>query len=305
MIYHVYANQSNIGDWLSAKGIQKLLSPLEITECFCDVPFVEETMERLSGATSKDLIVIGGGGLLMDYFIPFWEAFRPIAQRIPFCIWGIGFCDIKNEFSLPPNALIEEIINKSKLCIVRDELSRSYLKHCKLPAPVPCPSINVIEPVLEKGRDILHVVNYTTAGANTYDAMVTIAKKFASNSAIQYRETNNLISSGNEKELNHILSLYQKSSVVISSALHGCIIGVAMGLKVLAVSGDRKIEGFMESAGLKDWVLDVNEVNLLPDLIDKIREQSYNQAISEDIQKKNQEVAMKIKVIVTFNNANF
>ena len=74
MIYHIYANRSNIGDWLSAKGIQKLLAPLEITECLCDIPFLEETMEKLSKATEKDLIVIGGGGLFMDYFILFWDA---------------------------------------------------------------------------------------------------------------------------------------------------------------------------------------------------------------------------------------
>ena len=139
MIYHIYANRSNIGDWLSAKGIQKLLTPFEITECLCDAPFLEETMERLNNATKKDLIVIGGGGLLMDYFIPFWERFKPIADRVPFCIWGIGYCDLKNEPSLPPGNLVEGIINKSKFCIVRDELSRSYLPNCNLPNPIPCP----------------------------------------------------------------------------------------------------------------------------------------------------------------------
>ena len=83
MIYHVFANRSNIGDWLSARGIQKLLSPLEITECLCDVPFIEETIQQLAAATEKDLIVIGGGGLLMDYFIPFWEAFKAVAALVP------------------------------------------------------------------------------------------------------------------------------------------------------------------------------------------------------------------------------
>jgi len=102
MIYHIYANRSNIGDWLSAKGIQQLLATHDITDCFCDEPFVKETMEVLSKATGNDLIIIGGGGLLMDYFVPFWEAFAPIAERVPFCIWGIGYCDIKHEASLPP-----------------------------------------------------------------------------------------------------------------------------------------------------------------------------------------------------------
>ena len=76
MIYHIFANRSNIGDWLSAKGIQTLLAPAEITECLCDEPFLDETFDRLSDATSRDFIVIGGGGLFMDYFVPFWDQFH-------------------------------------------------------------------------------------------------------------------------------------------------------------------------------------------------------------------------------------
>ena len=100
MIYHVYANRSNIGDWVSAKGIQELLSPAAITECFWDGPFVKDTIKRLSKASENDLIVIGGGGLLMDYFEPFWKSFDAIASRIPFCIWGVGYCDLKRTPSL-------------------------------------------------------------------------------------------------------------------------------------------------------------------------------------------------------------
>ena len=49
------------------------------------------------------------------------------------------------------------------------------------------------------------------------------------------------------------------TSVVRSSALHGCIIAAAMGPKVAAVCGDRRIEGFMEVAGLAEWVLDQSD----------------------------------------------
>ncbi len=301
MIYHVFANRSNIGDWLSAKGIQKLISPYPVTECLCDEPFVEETMKILANATDKDLIIIGGGGLLMDYFIPFWEAFNSVADKVPFCIWGIGYCDIKHEPSLPSNVLIEHIVQRARLCIVRDELSRTYLPTCSLPQPVACPSINFIDRLVETGIDVLHVVNYSTATPAAYEAMCDITKSYAEKKGIVYRQTNNLISKGNEKELEQLLAQYKKSGIVVSSALHGCIIGVAMGLKVLAVSGDRKIEGFMESVGLQNWVLDINEVNQLPDLLDKISEQSYPRIILENIQKKNQEVAFKIKEMVTFN----
>ena len=40
MIHHVFANRSNIGDWLSARGIQALLGPQRVMEHLCDEPFV-------------------------------------------------------------------------------------------------------------------------------------------------------------------------------------------------------------------------------------------------------------------------
>lgn len=299
MIYHIYANRSNIGDWLSAKGIQKLLSPLKITECLCDGPFVKETMNILSGASEKDIVVIGGGGLIMDYFIPFWEAFQSIADRVPFCIWGIGCCDLKNEATLPSPKLIEEIVNRSKLCIVRDELTRSFLKACNLPSSVSCPSINIVDPYAEKGRGLLHVANYTTAGADTHEAMGAAGHAFAEDTGRIYRETDNRIAKGSEKEMARVLLRYEKSEFVLSSALHGCIISLAMGLKVLAVSGDRKIDGFMEAVGLQDWVLDVREVHRVPQRLKELHSQPEPASILEDIRKKNEDIALQIKQIAT------
>src|ERR1043165_8456109 len=106
MIHHVFANKSNIGDWLSAQGIQRLLG-VPVIEHLCDEPFVPETLEALRELKANDLIVIGGGGLFMDYFVPFWEGFREIASRVPFCIWGVGYCHIKREDSRPPPSLLE------------------------------------------------------------------------------------------------------------------------------------------------------------------------------------------------------
>ena len=82
-LHHIFANKSNIGDWLSAKGIQSLLSR-KVTEHFCDRPFVKKTLSELARASAKDFIIIGGGGLLMDYFTPFWQGFRKVAARVPF-----------------------------------------------------------------------------------------------------------------------------------------------------------------------------------------------------------------------------
>lgn len=298
MIYHIYANRSNIGDWLSAKGIQKLLAPLPVTECLCDEPFIAETMLVLSSATEHDLIVIGGGGLLMDYFEPFWIAFQTVAEKVPYCLWGVGYCDNKQQTTLPSKALIQEIVNGSRLCIVRDEMTRAHLTGCRLPAPVICPSVVVLDPLPKKETGLLHVANFSSVGEHTYDLMRHDLQAFAEKTGRTYRETNNRIAKDSEKEMADCLLRYQKSELVVSSGLHGCIIGLCLGLKVLAVSADKKIEGFMESVGQKDWVLDVREAHRVPEWLGELHEQQVPQTILQDARRKHQQIAEQIKAMV-------
>jgi len=163
-----------------------------------------------------------------------------------------------------------------------------------MPPPVLCPSVNAVDTLLEKGKDLLQVVNYTTAGAETYEAMCSAAEMFVKKTGRVYRETNNLISKDSENKMAQILSRYENSDIVLSSALHGCIIGVAMGLKVLAVSGDRKIEAFMEAVNLKDWALDTSEVNLVQERLQEIESQIDPISILNNARRDNYDVAQKI-----------
>jgi polysaccharide pyruvyl transferase WcaK-like protein len=294
MIYHIYANQSNIGDWLSALGIQKLLGNQPICECFCDQPFIKQTLDQLNNASEKDLIIIGGGGLLMDYFIPFWEAFEPFSRKLRFCIWGAGYCDIKMEASLPPAPLIEEILGRSRICIVRDELSRTHLKNLNLEKPVACPSLNYFEFSVPKGSDLLHVVNYTTVGEAAYTEMCRTGKDWAQQQKKVYRETNNIIQKGNKGQLDELLNRYALSDIALCSALHGCIIAAANGLKLVAVSGDRKIEGFMETVGLSDWVLNHDETEKIGGLLqNSVQQKNISSQVSK-IKSENEIIARRV-----------
>jgi len=295
MIHHVFANKSNIGDWLSARGIQSLLVPQGVIEHLCDEPFVPQTLDNLSKLTADDLIVIGGGGLFMDYFTPFWEGFREIADRIPFCIWGVGYCDLKQEPSCAPEALLSEIVHKSRICIVRDELSRHHLSHCELPPPIPCPSLCTVDSPTQLGGGLLHVDNYTTAGADVYEAMDAYGREFAKSAHRPYRTTNNRIETGSESALGITLDLYAKSEIVLSSALHGCVIAVAMRRKILAVSGDHKIESFMQAAGLGEWVCDISEVDSLPELLARLPDQYPSHEFVEWACQENRSVAQKVR----------
>lgn len=271
MIHHLFANRSNAGDWLSAKGIQSLLKR-PVIEHLCDEPFVDATIAELSQAGPADFILIGGGGLFMDYFIPFWEKFKAISSKVPFGIWGAGYCDLKRENSRPPAALLREIIGRSRFCYVRDELTRKHLGIPALPAPVPCPSIEILQPTAEKGNGLLHVDNLTTAGEDVYETMDRLCREFAERTGRPYRKTNNR-HEGTEASLKSVLRYYEKSEFVVSSALHGCVIALGVGRKVLAVSGDRKIEAFMDAMGLLEWVCDIEELDEFSSRLERLREQ--------------------------------
>lgn len=296
MIHHVFANRSNIGDWLSARAIQALLAPEPITEHLCDEPFVPETLSRLAEATPADLIVMGGGGLFMDYFVPFWEGFRDIAQRVPFCIWGVGYCHMKREDSRPPAALLQEIVGLSQFCVVRDELTRGYLSACALPPVVPCPTMSIIER-RPAGFGVLHVDAWDNVGEANYETMEAVGKEYAAETGRPFTSINNLIPAGSEKALETALAHYEKADVVLAGRLHGCIIALAMGRKVLAVSGDHKLESFMNAAGLADWVLDLHEIHQLPKRLREISRQAPSEAFVEDARRQHLAIAEKIRAL--------
>jgi polysaccharide pyruvyl transferase WcaK-like protein len=297
MIYHVYATKSNIGDWLSAKGIQSLLKPVEVHELFCDSPYVEETLSVLSKVTPQDFIVIGGGGLLMDYFEGFWEGFRSIANRVPFALWGVGCCDLKRENTSVSKDLMTGIVRQSRLCVVRDRLTWDFFTNKSLPDPVPCPSLSVIERREGPGRGLLHAAHAGIVDPETHQEICGILKELAGKSGRPYWETRNRIEP-KARNLQLELDKYRNSDVVISSRLHGCIIAVGMGNKVIALSGDRKIDHFMDSAGLGEWVLEIDEIGRLPEMLAGLEKQESPGAFVDRVRQDHLTISEKIKSLI-------
>ena len=299
MIHHVYANQSNVGDWLSARGIQALLAPWPVQEHFCDEPFVPDTLAALNGAGPDDYIVIGGGGLFMDYFAPFWEGFRVIASRVPFVIWGVGCCDMKRQPSHPSIKLVSEIVGQSRLCVVRDELTRGWLGGCNLPPPVICPTVVAVPKRGGEQQRLLHVDHFDNVGPEIYERMVAEAEAFAERTGRSYRQTNNLIPAGHNGALQKTLDLYASADLLLTSRLHGCIIALAMGRRALVVSGDLKVESFMNAAGLGDWVCDLDEIESMRRRLERLHEQRVAVEFIEAGRRANREVADQVRALIS------
>src|SRR5258706_14684964 len=296
MIYHVFANRSNVGDWLSARAIQDLLGPLQVAELCCDAAFVAATLKQLASATVNDLIVIGGGGLFQEYFLPFWRGLEDIARRVPFCIWGVGVCEMKQPASCLQ--VIRRIAKLSRLCAVRDEMTRQALDVDAILPPIACPSMTLLQPPADRPGGLLHAVHADLVDATTRRSIASLCEAFAHHARRPYRETQNVIAPGDERALADTVDQYAAADLVVSSRLHGCIIGLAMGCKVLAGSFDRKVNAFMEAAGLYEWVCEPTDLSSLDQRLAALPGQTWPQQFIESAIEKNKGVAQRIRGIM-------
>ncbi len=295
VVHHVFANRSNVGDWASAKGIQKLLDGCRIVEHLCDEPFVDATLAALAKADPRDLVVVGGGGLLMDYFAPLWRGLRAL-PALRLCIWGVGVVDHKAGRSLPPLDVIRDVFRRALVCRVRDEHTRDVLSPFGLAEPVPCPSLVAVAPRPQAERGVLHAANLDLVGDAAYASMRREAMAFAERTKRPYRETDNRLAPADERTYAAALSLYERSDVVVSSRLHGCLLAIATGRRIVAVSGDRKVESTMQAAGLGDWVLDTDRLGDLPERLARVDEQPNATTFRDGAVRRNRVVAADVLV---------
>jgi polysaccharide pyruvyl transferase WcaK-like protein len=98
--------------------------------------------------------------------------------------------------------------------------------------------------------------------------------------------------------LQQTLDLYASADLIVTSRLHGCILALATGRKVLAVSADHKVESFMQAAGLRDWVLDLDDIGELPARLRQLEQQLSPAAFVERSRQQLREVAAQVRKLI-------
>jgi polysaccharide pyruvyl transferase WcaK-like protein len=109
----------------------------------------------------------------------------------------------------------------------------------------------------------------------------------------------NRITADDELQLQQCMQLYQEADIVMSSALHGCIIGAALGKKVVAVSGDRKIDSFMESIGWGEWLCSRDRLDELPSLVDTVHKQESCLSRIEEFRNAQREIGRQVRTLIS------
>ena len=97
-------------------------------------------------------------------------------------------------------------------------------------------------------------------------------------------------------ELYKWLDLYSSADLTVSSSLHGCILALSLGSKLIAVSRDWKIEGFLQMVDLVEAICDIDEIEK------KAKHLGLQKDVSkriEKIKKENAYFAQEVKNLIT------
>lgn len=275
----VYSNDRNIGDQFSARGIAHQLGGSSVL-----VPFerrLGHVRQQLLRAPSDVHVVVGGGGLFKAPFTPFWDMVDDVLVRRgrDFSIWGVGMCRERHgeTFAMP-----RSVIDAARVVAVRDARTAEFTGRDDV-IVARCPSHSVLrgyrsvsseETLLEVDHPTL-LDQFDIAHGTTSEFHAACASS-ANDLGLRHDRTNNLVRAGSPLALRRyerllrrrvrsprlwhraadrlLVESYGRAAVVVTSRLHGAIIAVALGKRVVALSKDPKIDDYLTSVGYQEWI---------------------------------------------------
>jgi len=266
-IFHVYANRINMGDLLSALAIKKL-SKVDYHDILWTNGQYRKTIRIIQNLNPEDSIVIGGGGLLKDTFLPLWELILNNYKGNKIILWGVGECINKNvENTGLPDNIISSIANIATKIFVRDFSTKDrFLRLGTVAEVIGCPSTSIARSWKKRSdKYLLHVIHPELL-KGTLEYWRKSVRKLANDLDLQYAEIDHIISTPlltSKQKLFFTRKYYENASLIVSSRLHGIILGSAQGVPVIPISNDFKIESYWKGTLGGEKVLSINDYDLL------------------------------------------
>lgn len=261
-ILQIYDRNDNIGNFLPVLGIRKMLgfSPdtWDIHDRQIDFDFINQNYRG---------VIIGGAGLLCPPFKYFWAKFLEQCQ-LPCVIWGVGSglgAGIGEKISrenLDADSqeyaqIVAQISQKCSLVNVRDNLTAEYFQMHNAHISA-CPTI-------------VYMQDYRQNLALQSDTVLYSSHHFDSKSEIKKIKQDigeiysNFLFTANVQHpyiglTDIIKTYYLKSSLVITTRLHGAIMAYGLGIPYIGITRGEKIRSFCQEYGNGILVEDINEL---------------------------------------------
>jgi len=248
MVY-IFADASNIGDRVSALGVQMLAGAtgVELFASKVALPATFRTLKWLQEHRADARVVVGGGGLLQECFDPFWRGL--LKTKLRFGIFGVGANELKGR-NLPPRETLDAISDRAVILHARDEWSLSLFSGAnagKFSVGV-CPSVNYLRskhmacaPLRPYLLHVLHPVDIKMAGGDPVKISTSV-REIAGELGLIYDETDHI-----KEGLSSLVARYQRAQFVVTSRLHGCIFSYALGVPFLPIATDKKTYAFVDT----------------------------------------------------------
>jgi polysaccharide pyruvyl transferase WcaK-like protein len=261
-VCYIYADAGNVGDRVSAMGVRFLVSQpgIELFASRAGLGTTIGTLKWLQKNRAETRVLVGGGGLLQECFMPFWVALMDTELR--FALFGVGANEIPGIRNLPPENMLRSLTRRAVAIHVRDEWTREILQSSqkKQVSLGVCPSINYLVSKFQRnhggaGSYLLHVqhpVDVRMSGGDP-ERISAILKSLSADLNLCYDETSHI-----KDNLNGLARRYQRARFVVSSRLHGCIFSYAFGIPFVPILADKKTAAFVKTHIPENPVADVH-----------------------------------------------
>jgi len=309
-ILHVFCQNHNIGDYLLAYGVRKLLRTYLDVELIAsanlqgqvfDEYYIDEVVNK-----KYDLLVIGGGGILHGAHWPngwFWLIEKSLISRIkiPFIIFGVGYNYFPGEDGIPERGIVHlrETFEKALHFTVRNDGSKKCLTRDtgiiaqEIPDPgffMGSPSESkgyvVIQPAMDKSKmrfsnrpqeDVLCDIRNVAINLSEHRKVILASHVYDDIEACRYifDESKNMeiVDFGKYAfdKSHEYIDLYKHAEFVLSMRGHGLIVPMGMNVPVISLGTHRKNIDLMHNLELSDFIADVNKTTFSADICSVIQ----------------------------------
>jgi hypothetical protein len=256
-VIQFYSGVPNIGNYLPVLGIREMLE--EGTDVWdahdheIDWTFVNR---------NYSWAIIGGAGLLHADFEVFWEQFATHCH-IPFVVWGVGACfpDTDDTPGVAPSTA-RPALEDAALVNLRDDITADHYGLEKAHVS-PCPTVVHLENWESKKTSRTSTVLYSSHTELVDEQEQTALYEVIEASPHAFEYTDNI--EHRLEGLEAIVDRYAKSSLVVTTRLHGAIIAYVLQTPYIAVPRDDKVRAFHRLYGNGVLAESVEEVKRLLD----------------------------------------
>jgi hypothetical protein len=239
-VLQFYSPVDNIGNYTSVLGIHEMLGFVpDVWSCHScvDWDFVNKNYK---------LIIIGGAGLLHGVFNSFWKDVSEQCE-VPVICWGIGACfprSARDKTEPASREYVNDVFDRALLVDLRDQRTVDYYgcakaTICFCPTAAWVRSIGLHEPA-QKSKGLLLVEHLELVP----DQDISCRRRLLKDSGYNFRFAGN-VQTRRHGVLDIVQNMYWGSSTIVTTRLHGAIIGRSMNLPVIVSSYDDKLDAFV------------------------------------------------------------